>query len=139
MKKKIVKVCFIVAMIFCVFLFYKSFVGINPFKGLTVNEIESVMIHCVPDNKEIKLNEEEQQKVVDLLQGVVIYNRTLRHKFYGGTLYCYTIVKRDGTKMEVVFSDKFIIINGKAYRTKSEYWDEVNTFENEMGEKYFYS
>ncbi len=138
MKKKIVIVSSVIAMIFCVIIFYKSFVGTNPFKGLTINEVESVMMHCIPDNKEVELSKEEQQKAADLLQDVVIYNRTFRHEFYGGTPYSYTIIKRDGTKMEVVFSDQFIIIHGKAYRTKSEYWDEVNTFESELGDKYFY-
>ena len=137
MKKKIIIVCSVIIVIFCVMVFYISFIGTKPFKELEVNEIERIVMHCAPDNQEVELSKEEQQKVVDLLQDVVIYNRTFQHKFYGGTLYYYTIVKRDGTKVEVTFSDQFIIIDRKAYRTKNEYWNEVNALESELGDKYF--
>ncbi|MDF2588490.1 MAG: hypothetical protein K0S41_2331 [Anaerocolumna sp.] len=131
MRKKILFICVVVIALSSIFII-KSNLGTKPFTKLTKNEIKEVTVKLLPPNVTKSLNEEEIVKLTEILNDVVIYNKDNSYTEYNGQAVIYTIVKKDGSELEINAYNPFLIIDGVGYKTKYEPCEELNALGNSI-------
>lgn len=131
MRKKIFILCIVVIGLAFIFII-KSNLGSKPFKNLTMNEIKEVTVKLLPPNVTKSLNKEEILKLTEILNDVVIYNKDNSYTEYNGQAVIYTIVKKDGSELEINAYNPFLIIDGVGYKTKYEPCEELNALGNSI-------
>lgn len=135
MKKKILILCIVVAVIISIFIIKSSF-GTKPFKSLTTDEIKEATVELLPPDVTISLNEQDISELTKILNDVVIYNKDNSYKEYDGQAVIYTIIKTDGTRITVTAYNPFLIIDGVGYKTKYEPCGALNSLANSIRNKY---
>lgn len=131
MRKKIFIFCIVAIGLASIFII-KSNLGTKPFKKLTMNEIKEVTVKLLPPKVTKSLNEEEIVKLTEILNDVVIYNKDNSYTEYNGQAVIYTIVKKDGSELEINAYNPFLIIDGVGYKTKYEPCEELNALGNSI-------
>lgn len=131
MRKKILILCVVVIALSSIFII-KSNLGTKPFTKLKKIEIKEVTVKLLPPNVTKSLNEVEIFKLTEILNDVVIYNKDNSYTEYIGQAVIYTIVKKDGSELEINAYNPFLIIDGVGYKTKYEPCEELNALGNSI-------
>ncbi|MBD5477653.1 MAG: hypothetical protein HDR17_17020 [Lachnospiraceae bacterium] len=107
-----------------------TFIGRKPFRNLEASDIVSATVLLMPPNETIQIT--ETSELVSNLKEIVIYNIDNSYRNYTGQAVIFTITMSDGTQMEVMEYNPFIVINGLGYKTKYEPCEDLNNYANSL-------
>ncbi len=102
----------------------------HPFKDLTASDIASASVTLLPPDKTVQI--ENIEELIELVNAVEIYEEDESWKEYTGQACIFTLVKKDGTKLEINAYNPFIIINGVGYKCKYEPCEALNAYANAL-------
>ena len=95
----------------------------RPFKDLEAADITSASVRLSPPDTTIQIVETEE--LVSYLNEVVIYNKA-------GQAVIFTLSLADGSQVEIIAYNPFIIIDGIGYKCKYEPCEALNHYANEL-------
>ena len=121
----VISVCIIIAGIAAF-----TFIGRKPFRNLEQSDIMSATVLLMPPNEMIQIA--ETSELVSNLKEIVIYNIDNSYRNYSGQAVIFTLIMSDGTQMEVMEYNPFIVINGLGYKTKYEPCEVLNNYANSL-------
>ena len=109
----------------------------KPFLYLSADDISEVTVELIPPFVSHVLNRYEIKELTNILHDVEIYEQDDSYNHYYGQAVNFVITKTDGSKIEIIDYNPFIVIDGVGYRTKYEPCEELNKFANDIaGIKY---
>ena len=82
----------------------------RPFKDLEAADITSASVRLSPPDTTIQIVETEE--LVSYLNEVVIYNKDNSYTEYAGQAVIFTLSLADGSQVEIIAYNPFIIIDG---------------------------
>ncbi len=130
-KNKILIVFIIAVFVIAVVFFIKN-TGEKPFAKLSADDISAVSLELHPSDKKIELNSDEINKFVEIIGEIVVYSTDDSYSEYAGQAVICKVIKKDGTCIEIVEYNPFLIIDNKGYRAKYEPCEKLNAFANEL-------
>ena len=125
--KKVWFIIAVVALTLIVSVMLITFRGRKPLKNI---ELVSATVRLMPPDKTIQIK--DLDKLEDLLEDIVIYNRDNSHSKYAGQAAVFSVTLLDGSQMEVTAYNPFVIMDGVGYKCKYEPCEELNDFANEL-------
>ena len=102
----------------------------RPFKDLEAADITSASVRLSPPDTTIQIVETEE--LVSYLNEVVIYNKDNSYTEYAGQAVIFTLSLADGSQVEIIAYNPFIIIDGIGYKCKYEPCEALNHYANEL-------
>ena len=102
----------------------------RPFKDLEAADITSAIVRLSPPDTTIQIVETEE--LVSYLNEVVIYNKDNSYTEYAGQAVIFTLSLADGSQVEIIAYNPFIIIDGIGYKCKYEPCEALNHYANEL-------
>lgn len=128
MKKKLyIVLVSVVFLSLCAVAATSGILGRSPFRDI---EIKSASVHLLPPDKTVQIV--EIKELVEYLEDVVIYGKDNSHTEYTGQACTFTVIKTDGTEMEITAFYPFVIIDGVGYRCKYEPCQALNQYANRL-------
>lgn len=124
------KVWFIIAVVALTLIVSVMLITFRGRKLLKNIELVSATVRLMPPDKTIQIK--DLDKLEDLLEDIVIYNRDNSHSKYAGQAAVFSVTLLDGSQMEVTAYNPFVIIDGVGYKCKYEPCEELNDFANEL-------
>lgn len=100
----------------------------RPFKDLEAADITSASVRLSPPDTTIQIVETEE--LVSYLNEVVIYNKDNSYTEYAGQAVIFTLSLADGSQVEIIAYNPFIIIDGIGYKCKYEPCEALNHYED---------
>ena len=107
-----------------------SCVGIQPYRDLTAAEISSATVYLQPPDKTLQVD--ELDRLISLLQDVVIYGEDNSYTEYAGQAVTVQLTMCDGTQTNITAYNPFLVIDGVGYRTEYEPCEALNRYANEL-------
>ena len=107
-----------------------SCVGIQPYRDLTAAEISSATVYLQPPDKTLQVD--ELDRLISLLQDVVIYGEDNSYTEYAGQAVTVQLTMCDGTQTNITAYNPFLVIDGVGYRTKYEPCEALNSYGNRL-------
>lgn len=104
--------------------------GEKPFKDLDASQITSATVRLTPPDKTIRIVETDQ--LAARLKNVVIYEKDNSYREYCGQGVIFSLTMTDGTYMEVMAYNPFLVIDGVGYRTKYEPCESLSQYANQL-------
>lgn len=129
MKKNSVWIVILTCALLLVITFF-TISGKKPFEDLNASEIVSATVHLVPPDKTIQII--EIQKLVEYLKDVVIYHEDNSYVEYDGQGVTFSIIKTDGTQLDVMAYNPFIVIDGIGYKSKYASCEALSSYANTL-------
>ena len=87
-----------------------SSAGTKPYQNLTATDISSATVLLQPPDKTLQV--EEPDRLIELLQDVVIYEEDNSYTEYAGQAVTFQLTMSDGTQTDVTAYSPFLIIDG---------------------------
>ena len=109
-----------------------SVTGTRPLKDLAAGDIQSAQVELFPPDVTIQLTKQEIDRLVPLLNQVVIYRRDDSWREYSGQMCVFTLTMADGSQITVQAYNPFLIVDGTGWRTKYEPCEALNHFANTL-------
>lgn len=109
-----------------------SFRGRQPLRGLTAGDIQSAQVELFPPDVTIQLTREEIDRLVPLLNQVVIYRRDDSWREYDGQLCRFTLDLTDGSQTIVQAYNPFLILDDVGWRCGYAPCEALNHFANTL-------
>ena len=129
--KKIAMVIGVVLILFVIIAYF--FFPVTPCSSLKMEDIKEIRIFCVPPEQTVILSQEELAKAVDLLQDMKASHRGYISNSLIGQAVKFTIIKSDGTEIEIVIAgNTTLTINGASYRAQYTTTEAVTSFANDV-------
>lgn len=133
MKRKPLLICLGgLAALLAVVLLWPSVVGTRPFKDLAAADIQSATVALYPPDAQFTLTPEEVERLVPLLNAVVVYRRDDSWREYSGQLCVFTLTMADGSQTTVQAYNPFLIVDGVGRRCKYGPCEALNHFANTL-------
>lgn len=107
-----------------------GWIGRRPFKNLLTAHIESAVVHLAPPDVTVPIV--ERKELVEYLEDVVIYNEDNTYTEYSGQAVVFILTMTDGSQIEVMAYNPFLVIDGVGYRTKYEPCEALNRYANRL-------
>ena len=107
-----------------------SSAGTKPYQDLTTAEIASTAVLLQPPDKTFQV--EEPDRLIELLQDVVIYEEDNSYTEYTGQAVTIQLTMCDGTQTSITTCNPFLIIDGTGYRTEYKPCEALNRYANEL-------
>lgn len=107
--------------------------GTRPFRNLEAEDIAAASIELLPPDQTIAV--ENLEELTGYLQQLVIYQPDQSYSEYAGQAVVVTLEMKDGSRMEIVEYNPFVIIDGVGYRCKYEPSEQLNRYANQLLEK----
>ena len=104
--------------------------GTKPYQDLTTEEILSVTVLLQPPDKTVQV--EKLDKLVALLQDLVIYEEDNSYTEYAGQAVTIQLIMSDGTRTSITEYNPFLIIDGVGYQAEYEACEALNRYANEL-------
>ncbi len=95
---------------------FAIFDGKKPYKDLDATQIASVTVHLTPPDTTVQIIDIEE--FVAYLKDVVIYNQDNSYTEYNGQGVTFTLTMADGTQINIMAYNPFLVIDGVGYKTK---------------------
>lgn len=102
----------------------------RPFAELQSSEIRSASVQLQPPNEIVSIPEPEE--LTALLHDVVIYEEDNSYSEYDGQSVIFTLEKTDGTTVEIMAYDPFVVIDGIGYKCEYEPCEALNRYANDL-------
>lgn len=129
----IISILLVLTIVITQLLYFEGILGKTPLKNLNSSDISSMSVLGNPPNRTVLIHKNEQIKeVVDILNTVPTYKRDDSWKDSIGQFVQFTLTSKDGSTLKVGVFNPFIIINGKAYKSKYEPCEELNSLGNKL-------
>lgn len=109
-----------------------SVVGTRPLKALTSGDIRSVTVELYPPDAQYTLTREEIDRLVPLLNQVVVYRRDDSWREYSGQLCRFSLTMADGSLTTVQVYNPFLVLDSAGWRTKYGPCEALNHFANTL-------
>ena len=93
-----------------------SSAGTKPYQDLTAADITSATVLLQPPDQTLRV--EEPDRLIELLQDVVIYEEDNSYAEYAGQAVTIQLTMSDGTQTDITAYNPFLIIDGIGYRTE---------------------
>lgn len=106
--------------------------GGKPFRELELSEIRSASVSLTPPD--ITLEIPDMEKLLGLLQDVVVYGRDDSYSEYSGQGVTFLLTFEDGTQTRIMAFEPFLVIDGVGYRTKSAPCEALSRYANALRE-----
>ena len=132
MKKRFLIVSLLIIIILAAVFLIKPVFGSKPFQNLSLSEISKVSVELVPPDVTLDLNAGQIEKLVPILQQVVIYKQDDSYSESCGQAVIFTIIKTDGSLLTVQAYNPFLVIDGIGYKTKYEPCEALNQLGNQI-------
>ncbi|MCI8755064.1 MAG: hypothetical protein HFG18_00540 [Oscillospiraceae bacterium] len=132
MKKKFLIVSLLIIIILAAVFLITPVFGSKPFQNLSLSEISKVSVELVPPDVTLDLNAGQIEKLVPILQQVVIYKQDHSYAESCGQAVIFTITKTDGSLSTVQAYNPFLVIDGVGYKTKYEPCEALNQLGNQI-------
>ena len=133
MKRKSLLICLGgLAALLAAVLLWPFVIGTRPFKDLTAGDIQSVTVELYPPDAQFTLTPEEVERLVPLLNDVVVYEKDDRYREYSGQLCLFTLTLADGTQTTVGAYNPALYVNDVCRRTKYGPCEALNHFANTL-------
>ena len=130
-RKRIAIVTGVAVILFVITAYF--FFPTKPCSSLKMADIEGISVFAAPPEQTVLLRQEETAKAVELLQDIKAYQRGYISNATTGQVIKFTVMKADGTEIEVLISGNAeISVNGTSYRTKYSSMEAINAFANEV-------
>ena len=107
-----------------------SSAGTRPYQDLTTADITSATVSLQPPDKTLQV--EELDRLLELLQDVVLYEGDGSYTQYGGQAVTIQLTLSDGTQTSITAYNPFLIVDGVGYRTEYEPCQALNRYANEL-------
>lgn len=107
-----------------------SSAGTKPYQDLTAADISSATVLLQPPDQTLQV--EETDRLIALLQDVVIYEEDNSYTEYAGQAVTIQLTMSDGTQTSITEYNPFVIIDGIGYRTEYEPCEALNRYANEL-------
>ena len=107
-----------------------SSAGTKPYQDLTAADITSATVLLQPPDQTLRV--EEPDRLIELLQDVVIYEEDNSYAEYAGQAVTIQLTMSDGTQTDITAYNPFLIIDGIGYRTEYESCEALNRYANEL-------
>lgn len=107
-----------------------SSAGTKPYQNLTATDISSATVLLQPPDKTLQV--EEPDRLIELLQDVVIYEEDDSYTENAGQAVTIQLTMSDGTQTSITAYNPFLIIDGIGYRTEYEPCEALNRYANEL-------
>lgn len=104
--------------------------GAKPYEDLTAADILSAAVLLQPPDKALQV--EETDRLIALLQDVVIYEEDNSYTEYAGQAVTIQLTMSDGTRTDITAYNPFLIIDGIGYRTEYAPCEALNSYANEL-------
>ena len=130
MKNKWRVLILIAVMLIVVLMLGWYLAGRRPFRNLKAEEIASASMEIMPPDQEVVV--EDLDELVSHLQQLVIYRQDQSYSEYAGQAVVITLEMKDGSRMEIVEYNPFVIIDGVGYRCKYEPSEQLNLYANQL-------
>lgn len=92
--------------------------GKKPLKNLSISEITLIEISELPPNEVKYIDKKEDiETIISKLSKVVVYDK-VKQNDYNGQVHIYTLIKKDGSRRELMISNPIVAIDGVFYKTK---------------------
>lgn len=95
---------------------FTAFGGKRPFKDLDATQIASATVRLLPPDTTVQIVEIEE--LVTYLKDIVIYNEDNSYGEYNGQSATFTLTMTDGTQINIMAYNPFLVIDGVGYKTK---------------------
>ena len=129
--KKIAIVIGAVIILFVIIAYF--FFPATPCSSLKMEEIKEIRVFCIPPEQTVTLSQEELTKALDLLQDMQAYHHVYISKSLIGQVVKFTIVKVDGTEIEIAIAGNMTIsINGASYRAQYTTTEALTSYANDV-------
>lgn len=129
--KKVAIVISAVIILFVIIAYF--FFPVTPCSSLKMEEIKEIRVCCIPPEQTVTLSQEELTKALDLLQDMQAYHRVYISKSLIGQVVKFTIMKSDGTEIEIAIAGNMTIsINGASYRAQYTTTEALTSFANDV-------
>ena len=132
MKKRFLIVSLLIIIILAAVFLIKPVFGSKPFQNLSLSEISKVSVELIPPDVTLELNAGQIEKLVPILQQVVIYKQDDSYSESCGQAVIFTITKTDGSLSTVQAYNPFLVIDGVGYKTKYEPCEALNQLGNQI-------
>ena len=120
------------ALLLAAVLLWPSVVGTRPFKNLAAGNIQSATVALYPPDAEFTLTPEEVERLVPLLNGLVVYRRDDSWREYSGQLCRFTLTLADGSQTSVGAYNPALYVDDVCRRTKYGPCEALNHFANTL-------
>lgn len=131
MKKKVPIAISACILLIGVIIIVSTFIGGKKrFKDLKSSEIVSATVRLIPPDKSIQITDIEE--LTEYLNAVVIYNEDNSYTEYDGQGVIFTLILSDGTQIEIMAYNPFLVIDGVGYKTKYEPCEALNAYANKL-------
>lgn len=104
--------------------------GKKPFRDLESSKIMSATVRLIPPDKTIQITDIEE--LTKYLNAVVIYNKDNSYTKSYGQGVIFALKLSDGTQIEVMAYNPFLVIDGVGYKTKYEPCEALNAYANKL-------
>ena len=132
MKKRFLIVSLLIIIILAAVFLITPVFGSKPFQNLSLSEISKVSVELVPPDVTLDLNDGQIEKLVPILQQVVIYKQDDSYSESCGQAVIFTIIKTNGSLLTVQAYNPFLVIDGIGYKTKYEPCEALNQLGNQI-------
>ena len=131
--KKVIILSLICAVIIILVVLLLNLLGKKPFKVLQTDDVIKVEVLVRPPNTTKEISDSTQiQKLVEILNEVVVYKKDNSWGEYDGQYVQYTITKKNGEIITVGSYNPFLIINDVGYKTKYKPCEDLNALANSI-------
>lgn len=107
-----------------------SSTGTKLYQDLTTEEISSATVLLQPPDKTVQV--EKLDKLVALLQDLVIYEEDNSYTEYAGQAVTIQLIMSDGSRTSITEYNPFLIIDGVGYQAEYEACEALNRYANEL-------
>ena len=99
-----------------------------PFAKLEVKSVHDVTVSLIPPNKELKLNKNQTEHLVQLLKKVTSYKKVPSEELTGQIINCK--IKTNKEEIIVQIINPIITIDGNSYKVSDDECEEINKYLN---------
>ncbi len=109
---------------------FLSAMGKKPYRNLDAAQIVSANVLLSPPDKTVEI--EDIPELVGYLKDVVIYHQDHSYTEYDGQGVIFTLTMEDGTQIEIIAYNPFLVIDDVGYKTKYGPCEALNSYANAL-------
>lgn len=105
----------------------------SPLSSLRVEDVAELHLFAAPPEEKVVLTQEQAAEAVALLRQLRVKQRGYAANFTTGQVIKLTVIRQDGTGVEVVSSaNTGVAVNGVSYRTDAAWAEKFSVFANHV-------
>ncbi len=107
--------------------------GNKPYAGLESEQLSKVEIQLTPPDVRFELEAEEVEQLTPILRQLTIYRQDNSYADYAGQTVKVLLTLQDGSTIEVVECNPFLVIDWVGFKAKEESCTQLQAFANQLG------